>query len=142
MKISQYSITNIAPFIQKAAVVALTDSSVQTEVERMHRIYAQRRRRIAGILPSINGTCATLPGGAFYYLIDVSRHTPDSVSFANALLDEERVGVVPGAGFGACAEGTVRITYAVSQDQIDEGLLRLGRLLKRYPRVSHGFYNG
>jgi aspartate/methionine/tyrosine aminotransferase len=133
MKVAQYSITHIAPFVQKAALVALIDPQVQECVEEMRQMYDLRRKRIAEIIEPMDGVFAPMPQGAFYYLVDFSSRCMDSIAFSEELLERESVGVVPGVGFGECAEGTVRITYAVDSVQIEEGLQRfLSMLEKRF----------
>ncbi len=129
LKLSQYSITNVAPFVQRAAITALTNPEVARFVERSVQIYADRRRRAVTELASIEGIRATTPDGAFYFMIDVSAFSSDSVEFSTRLLEQERVAVVPGAAFGACAEGTIRVTFAVGEDVLAEGIRRIGRML-------------
>ena len=131
LKLSQYSITNVAPFIQRAAVTALTDPEVARFVERSVSTYTARRQRALEELGRIDGIRVSAPDGAFYFMIDVSRFWSDSVEFSTRLLEQERVAVVPGAAFGQCAEGTIRVTFAVGQDVLAEGIGRIGRMLHR-----------
>lgn len=128
LKVSQYSVTNIAPFVQKAAVVALTSPAAESAAARMREVFAQRHERITRELSAVEGVRAVAPQGAFYFLVDVSRLNPDSVAFATQFLREQRVAVVPGVGFGQCAEGFFRMTFAAPEDQILEGIARLRRL--------------
>lgn len=130
LKISQYSITNIAPFIQKAAVIALTDPEVQRFVETMRDIYDKRRKLAIKRLEAIEGVSTIDPQGAFYLMIDISRFCLNSTKFSSRFLEKELVGVVPGVGFGQCAEGFLRITFAAAQEQIMEGIARLEQMLK------------
>ena len=92
------------------------------------------------ILEAIPGVHCPRPTGAFYVFPDVSAHygkqTPagcrisDSVSFATALLEDVGVAVVPGADFGACASGHVRLSFACSPEQITEGCRRIREWLQ------------
>jgi aspartate/methionine/tyrosine aminotransferase len=128
LKLSQYSITNVAPFTQQAAVTALTDSRVASFVEESRKIYASRRRQALASLRSIEGIRVVEPQGAFYFVIDISNHCHDSARFALELLEQQHVAVVPGIAFGACTEGTIRMTFAASDGDILEGIDRLKRM--------------
>jgi len=130
LKMSQYSITNVAPFVQKAAIVALTHPEVQAFVDTMRETYDKRRKRALKELEAIEGIRTVIPQGAFYFMINISRFCRDSTEFANRFLQKEFVGVVPGVGFGQCAEGFIRITFAAAEEQIMEGITRLRHLLQ------------
>jgi aspartate/methionine/tyrosine aminotransferase len=130
LKISQYSITNVAPFIQMAAVVALTNQEVQLFVEVMRNIYNKRRLLIIDQLKGFEGICAVIPQGAFYFMIDISHFCQNSTLFSTRFLEKEQVGVIPGVSFGTCAEGFIRLTFAASEVDIMEGISRLHRFLQ------------
>jgi aminotransferase len=72
------------------------------------------------------------PRGAFYAFPSIASTGMTSEEFAESLLLEERVAVVPGGAFGACGEGFVRCTYATSLAQIEEALGRMDRFLRRH----------
>ena len=118
LKVAQYSITNVSAFIQKAAVTALTDSSVQEFVQEMCMTYAKRRELITESINSINGLRAQKPDGAFYIMVDVSNFKRKSAEFSEMLLEKAHVATVPGSAYGKCAEGYVRMTFAVAEEQI------------------------
>lgn len=130
LKISQYSITNVAPFVQKAAIVALTHPKVQAFVGVMRKTYDKRRKRAIKELGAIQGIRTVVPQGAFYFMVDISGFCRDSIKFANRFLEKEFVAVVPGVGFGQCSEGFIRITFAADEKQIMEGIARLGHMLR------------
>jgi len=130
LKVAQYSITNVSAFIQKAAVTALTDSSVQEFVKEMCMTYAKRRELITESINSINGLRAQKPDGAFYIMVDVSNFNRNSVEFAQILLEKAYVATVPGIAYGACAEGYVRMTFAVAEEQIECACDRIAQILK------------
>ena len=71
------------------------------------------------------------PRGAFYTFPQISSTGLDSETFAQRLLDEERVAVVPGNAFGPSGEGHVRACYATSYEQLEEALVRIGRFVAR-----------
>jgi aspartate aminotransferase len=127
-KIQSHSTSNPSTIAQAAAVEAL--NGAEDDAERMHRAYAERRAYFVPALNAIDGFCCADPDGAFYVFPDVRGFfgkggITDSQSFANYLLDEVRVAVVPGSAFGA--EGYVRISYATSMERIREGVARMQR---------------
>ena len=75
------------------------------------------------------------PDGAFYFYIDVSEYTDDSVNFANSILDEVHVAVTPGIDFDS-ERGleTIRLSYACSTSDLREGLKRLKKFLSEYSK--------
>lgn len=72
------------------------------------------------------------PKGAFYTFPTIQTTGLTSEEFAKRLLLEEKVVVIPGSVFGACGEGFVRCSYAVSQYEIKEALERIGRFLEEH----------
>lgn len=126
LKLQSHSTSNATSIAQKAAVEALRgpQESVQTMLAEYHR----RRDRIVAGLRAIPGIRCVLPQGAFYVYPNVSAYLKkdglaDPTHLAEKLLEEARVAVVPGPAFGT--NDHVRISYATSQEQIDEGLRRL-----------------
>ncbi len=130
--------SNITSFCYAPIVEALTNSAAS--VEKMRVAFAERAMLIHGLLEAIPGVHCPRPTGAFYVFPDVSAHygkqTPagcrisDSVSFATALLEDVGVAVVPGADFGACASGHVRLSFACSPEYIAEGCRRIKEWLQ------------
>ncbi|NLV48435.1 MAG: aminotransferase class I/II-fold pyridoxal phosphate-dependent enzyme, partial [Clostridiaceae bacterium] len=80
---------------------------------------------------SIDGLSFIEPQGAFYLFINISQTGLTSESFANGLLNEEKVVVVPGRAFGSTSASYVRLSYATSMDQLREGMARIARYVKR-----------
>ena len=72
------------------------------------------------------------PLGAFYVFPCIKSLGMTSEEFANKLLMEEKVAVVPGNAFGESGEGFIRCSYAYSIDSIDEALKRIGRFVEKY----------
>lgn len=131
-KIQSHSTSNPSTIAQHAALEAL--AGVDEDVQRMYAAYCERRAWLVPALNALPGICCADPDGAFYVFPDVSAHygkagIHDSQSFANYLLDEARVAVVPGGAFGA--DGFVRISYATSMDRIREGIARIDAALKK-----------
>jgi aminotransferase len=114
---------------QHAALAALTGP--QDCVVEMRTTYDRRRRRLVDALNAIDGFSCPLPRGAFYVFPDISAIDPSADTFADWVLDEARVAIVPGTAFNTRGEGHVRISYAASQEALDGGLERIKAALAR-----------
>ena len=71
------------------------------------------------------------PDGAFYTFPSIKTLNMPSSEFAEQLLIEEKVAVVPGSAFGSSGEGHIRCCYAVSPNEIEEALVRIDRFVKK-----------
>ena len=116
---------------QMAAIEAL--KSGDEEVEAMLREYDQRRRVMVKGLRDIGLSCFE-PKGAFYAFPSIKTTGLTSEEFAEKLLYQEKVAVVPGTAFGECGEGYLRCCYAASMPEIEEALKRMGRFIKKHHR--------
>jgi aspartate aminotransferase len=127
LSLQSHSTSNASSIVQKAAVEAL--SGPQDSVAAMLVEYDRRRQRIVAGLRSIPGIRCSLPKGAFYVYPNVGGYlnrpglADNTTALADRLLDDARLALVPGSAFGTSEH--VRISYATSQEQIDEGLRRL-----------------
>jgi aspartate aminotransferase len=126
LKLQSHSTSNATSIAQKAAVQALRGP--QDSVGTMLAEFERRRGKIVAGLRAIPGIKCAMPEGAFYVYPNVSAYlkkdgAADATALAGKLLDEVHVALVPGPAFGT--EEHVRISYAASQEQIDEGLRRL-----------------
>ena len=123
LKASQHSITNVAPFVQRAAAFALTDAEVQQEVSRMAAAYARRRDSVLRIWREFGATPvrADAPQGAFYFFLDVRQLGRPSEEIAESLLEEASVATVPGSVYGEGGEGFLRMTSAASDEDVQNG---------------------
>ena len=119
----QDSITNVAAFIQKAAHAALTGP--QDWVENKLVLLEQKRDRMVAGLNGVDGITCDTPDGAFYAFADISGTGLTSQEFTDRLVERAAVAVVAGTAFGSQGEGYVRVTYACSDDDIDEGMKRM-----------------
>ena len=143
LSLQSHSTSNASSIVHKAAVEALTGP--QDSVAAMLAEYDRRRRRIVAGLHSIPAIRCVLPKGAFYVYPNVSAYLnrqdlANTSALADRLLDEVCLALVPGSAFGTSDH--VRISYATSQQQIDEGLQRLqaffaGRMPKDVSSFSH-----
>jgi len=124
IKAGQNSITCVAPFVQKAAAFALSDSDVQTAAAEMRAAYARRRELVLSIASeSDSGKVLVTPSmGAFYFFLDFRALGLKSVEICERLLDEAGVGLVPGSAFGAQGEGFIRMTIAASDETVEDGI--------------------
>jgi aminotransferase len=129
LKVHQYGIMSAPTTAQDAALVALTAG--EKDVERMLAEYDRRRRMFVDGLNKL-GLRTFEPRGAFYAFPQISSTGMDSETFAQRLLVEERVAVVPGNAFGPSGEGHVRACYATSYEQLEEALERIGRFVERH----------
>ena len=127
-KLHQYAIMCAPTNSQYAAVVALNECD--DEVEKMREAYNQRRRYLLHRFKEMGLPCFE-PYGAFYVFPDIRKFGMSSDEFANRLLEEEKVAVVPGTAFGDCGEGFLRISYAYSLDNLKIALEKIERFIKR-----------
>jgi len=128
-KIHQYTIMSAPTTAQIAAIVALEEGD--SFVEDMRSEYDHRRKLIVGGLNQL-GLSTFEPRGAFYAFPSISASGMDDSTFAEALLQEERVAVVPGSAFGESGSGFVRCSYATAYEKIEEALRRIERFMKRH----------
>ena len=126
--------SNVANVSQRAAIAAVTGDL--TAVEEMRVAFDRRRRTIVDMLEAIPGVTCPTPQGAFYVYPSVKgllgrtirgRTPQTSAELANLILDEVEVAVVPGEAFGP--SGYLRLSYALGDDDLVEGVGRLQTLL-------------
>jgi len=127
-KIHQYTVMSAPTAAQMAAIEAL--QSGQCERNAMVEQYDERRRVIIAGLNRIGLPCFRARG-AFYVFPSIADTGLDCETFAERLLAEERVAVVPGTAFGLGGENHVRCAYAASLANIEEALVRIGRFVNR-----------
>ena len=129
LKIHQYTIMCAPTMAQAAALEALEHG--EEHVAEMVASYDARRNLMVRGFNSIGLTCYE-PHGAFYTFPSIARTGLSSDEFAEKLLFEEHVAVVPGSAFGASGEGFVRAAYCTAQDKIEEAIERMGRFVKKH----------
>ena len=130
-KIHQYLIMSAPTAGQAAALSALTDPTAEDAVVEMVNSYDARRRTIVNGLNSMGLDCFE-PKGAFYAFPSIRRTGMDEHEFAERLLLEEKVAVIPGSGFGQGGAGHVRCAYAGSMENIEKALERMQRFMQRH----------
>ncbi len=125
-----HATSNACSISQCATIEAL--ASTEEEISAMVQVFDKRRAKLLQLISEIDGLQAIEPDGAFYVMLVVSscygksyegKKIENSVQFADVLLDAEKVATVPGVSFGA--DDCVRLSYALSEADLEEGLKRI-----------------
>ncbi|WP_462410880.1 aminotransferase [Neobacillus sp. Marseille-QA0830] len=127
LKVYQYTTMCAPHMLQHGAIEALRNG--YHEVEAMRASYRRRRNFMVQMLNQIGLSCHN-PGGAFYVFPSIQSTGLTSEQFAEELLREEKVAVVPGHVFGESGEGYIRCSYATSMPQLQEALKRMQRFIQ------------
>jgi len=122
MKIHQYGIMSAPTLSQAAGVEAMERGD--DDVARMRAEYKRRRDYLVRELNAM-GLKTILPHGAFYVFPDIRKTGLSSEEFCLRLLEEHAVACVPGAAFGPCGEGFIRLSYATSMEKIEIAVARM-----------------
>ena len=128
LKIHQFAIMCAPTTSQYAAVEALKNGD--DDVTMMRESYNQRRRFLMHSFKEMGLKCFE-PYGAFYVFPCIKEFGMTSEEFAERLLAEEKVAVVPGTAFGDCGEGFLRISYAYSLENLKIALDKIGAFIAR-----------
>ncbi|MDD9270053.1 aminotransferase A [Paenibacillus sp. GCM10023248] len=126
VKVHQYNVTCASSVSQYAALEALTAGI--DDALPMRKEYEERRDYVYNRLTAM-GLELEKPDGAFYLFPSIAKFGLPSQEFAMRLLEEEHVAVVPGDAFTSYGEGYIRISYAYSQEVLEESLNRLERFI-------------
>jgi len=133
--IQSHTTSNPCSISQYASVVGLTGD--QSTVEEMKKHFKNRRDYMVETINSIKGLSCRKPKGAFYIMVNISQlkgttikgqYINSSLDLAKVLLDEARVAVIPGIGFGD--DDYIRLSYATSMENIEEGLRRIKQVIE------------
>ena len=127
LKLHQFAIMCAPTTSQYSAVEALRNGDA--DVRKMRDAYDERRRFLVYHLRKMGLDCFE-PYGAFYVFPSIRKFGLSSEEFAEKLLKEEKVAVVPGNAFGASGEGFIRISYAYSLDNLKKAMERMERFVK------------
>jgi len=125
--LQSHSTSNPASMSQKAALEAIQGD--QGFISDMVNEFKKRRDYMVGRLSGINGFSPFVPRGAFYMFCEITKTGMNSVDLANGLLNEAKVAVVPGAGFGW--DNYVRISFATGMETIKKGMDRIAEWAAR-----------
>ncbi|MHB8918744.1 MAG: aminotransferase class I/II-fold pyridoxal phosphate-dependent enzyme, partial [Desulfocucumaceae bacterium] len=128
-KIHQYSILCAPITAQMAALEALKNG--RDGMRKMVQQYNRRRHIVMQAFKEMGIPCFE-PGGAFYAFPDITGTGLTSEEFAERLLMEEKVAVIPGSAFGPSGNGFVRCSYAASVEDLAEAFKRMARFVARH----------
>ncbi|MGO2859533.1 MAG: pyridoxal phosphate-dependent aminotransferase [Brevibacterium sp.] len=124
MALLQEGLTSSLPgFVQEAAVAAI--EGPQTDVERMVASYAERRELMVERINAIEGLSLLRPAATFYAFVNVKDWGLNSWDLATQLLEKHNLATIPGSAFGPAGEGYLRLTFAVSSEDINTACDRL-----------------
>jgi aspartate/methionine/tyrosine aminotransferase len=119
-----------AAFTQIAGIEAIQGSQVASE--RMVHTFKERRDRVVELLNQVVGITCRKPRGAFYVFPNVTQLGRPEEEIQKSLLREAGVALLSGTAFGSYGAGFLRLSYATSMEQLEEGIARMGETL------SHG----
>jgi aspartate/methionine/tyrosine aminotransferase len=127
LKAGQNSITCVAPFIQKAAAFALTDSAIQEVTANMRAAYGRRRDLVIRLSHELESDRVRIipPQGAFYFFLDLRPLNMSSIEMCEGILEDAGVGLVPGSAFGEQGEGFIRMSIAASDEDVEDGFRKI-----------------
>ncbi|MBO5027133.1 MAG: pyridoxal phosphate-dependent aminotransferase [Clostridia bacterium] len=129
-----HATSNASSISQYATMEAL--NAPEAEIAAMVNVFDTRRAKLLSLIDGIDGVSAVEPDGAFYVMLVIGdlfgksyqgKKITNSIEFADALLDGEKVATVPGVSFGA--DDCVRLSYALSEKDIEEGLARIKKFV-------------
>ena len=132
LKVHQFGIMCASIISQEAAVEALRHG--HDSMMHMREKYRERRDFIVRRFNELGLSCHS-PRGAFYAFPDITSTSLDSMSFAQKLLEDQKVAMVPGTAFGRAGAGFCRASFSTSYERIHEACERIGRFLDK---VRHG----
>ena len=130
ISIQSHMTSNVCSIAQYASIEAL--NGPQDDINKMKKAFEERRNQMIARLDKIKNISYIKPNGAFYIMVNIEKCIgkncngnviSNSVEFAKQLLSEKKVAVIPGAAFGL--ENYIRLSYATSMDNINEGLNRI-----------------
>ncbi len=129
-----HATSNASSISQHATIEAL--NAPEAEIQEMVNVFDKRREKLLSLIQDIDGVKAVEPDGAFYVMLVIGglfgksydgKVIDGSIAFADALLEAEKVATVPGISFGA--DDCVRLSYSLSEADIEEGLARIKRFV-------------
>ncbi len=130
-----HATSNACSISQYATIEAL--KATEEEIQGMVKVFDARREKLLSLIAEIDGVRAVEPDGAFYVMLVVGdlygkshegKVLSDSVAFADALLESEKVATVPGVSFGA--DDCLRLSYSLSEGDMTEGLRRIKKFVE------------
>ncbi len=126
--IQSHSTSNVCTFAQYGAIAALEDPRSQDAISQMQAAFTERRTVVLEMLSSVPEVSFSIPYGAFYLFLDISKTGKTSFDFAKELLEQMQVATIPGIAFGN--DSCIRLSYATDLRTLQKGLERLAKLIK------------
>ena len=117
------------PFIQHAGITALTTAS--RVADEVRETYRGRRDAVVESLSDIPRIKVRKPDAGMFLMIDIRDTGLEAIEFANRLLDEQKLALLPGEGFGKQLAGHLRLSYGESEDTLREAARRLGAFVQK-----------
>ncbi len=129
-KLMEHMLSGVAAVSQRAALAAIEGH--QDCVQEMVEKYKKRRDIVCRALDEIDGISYVPPESTFYIFPNISEICRDSWKFSRYLLAEQKLGTIPGRVFGNAGEGHLRLSFAISEEKLKEGLFRLKQGIKNF----------
>ncbi len=134
-KIQLNTVSCPVSFAQKAAIDAI--KGPWDEIKKMIKEYEERRDLLYREINKIPGFSMIKPAGTFYAFPNIKKFGVKSSEFANMLLEEAGVALLPGTAFGAPGEGYLRLSFATSKENLMEAMNRIRSFVEeKFPDVS------
>lgn len=130
LRVHQYSTTCAPTFLQAGVAEGMDTERTRQQVAEMLDAFARRRALVMERLDAIPGLSYVKPYGAFYIMVDVSGLGMSGMDFSARLLEEKYVATVPAVGLGEPTGNYVRLSYAASEENIEEGMRRIGAFVR------------
>ena len=126
---SAAALFGVSQFIQDAAVVAL--GLPEAELAPYRQAFRDRAARVVARANALQGLSAAMPVGGMFVMVDCRGVEPDDQKLARRLLDEAKVAVVPGSGFGPGGRGHLRISLTPEMETLDRAFDRIADFIAR-----------
>ncbi|MSN96820.1 pyridoxal phosphate-dependent aminotransferase [Campylobacter sp. FMV-PI01] len=128
-KLQSQSTSNISSLVQIGAIPALMGKTDE-DIKFMKNEFQKRRDLVYALFQDVENLSLVKPNGAFYAFVNCKKIDEDSMRFCKKLLNEAKVAVVPGIGFGM--DGYFRFSFATDEKSIIEGIKRISNFVKNY----------
>lgn len=118
------------PFIQDAAITALGEA--EDTVDTIRDLYRHRRDRVCDALSAIPKVKVRKPDAGMFLMLDIRETGMEAIDFAWKLLEEQKLSLLPGEGFGKMLQGHLRLSYGASDETLDEAARRLSAFIQKH----------
>jgi aspartate/methionine/tyrosine aminotransferase len=135
VKLQQHLMTCAGSFTQAGAALGLECGDIP-EVRALWEQWEGRCRWMAEAVDKLPGLSASMPEGGFSIWADIRSTGMPSVEFADYLLRDYALAVIPGAAFGTMGEGYLRLTAVRSRPELERGIARLEKALEQLPSMA------